>query len=158
MERYGRSRHKIIVSVALTPYKRNVCIVLFPIRPILRFQYCAGLMHLNSVPGSLRYLDAIEFLTGTEAEARHLLEAALVSCRLPIVNRPTRIQVRQFFVEHLIQTALQADDCLRCLQMTMNGDMSPHFKCIQHPLRCIFRRRSQVEVHTPAFILPCFPV
>ena len=110
------------------------------------------------MPRTLRYLDAVELLAGTDTEASHLCEARFINSRLPIMHRPSRIHVRQLLVEHPVQTTLYADDRLRRLQMPVNGNMRPHFKRVQHSLRRIVRSRPQVVVHAQPFILPCLPV
>ena len=73
--------------------------------PIFCFQNCAGLMHFDSVPDSLWYLDAEELFARTEAETSHFNETLFVKSCLAVMYRTTSIHVWKLFVEYLIETA-----------------------------------------------------
>ena len=51
------------------------------------------------------------------------------------------------------ELSLQTNDSLGSLQMSMDRDMRPWLKSIQHSLRCILWRGPQIEVHPQPLIL-----
>ena len=57
---------------------------------------------------------------------------------------------RERLIEHYIQTSLQAHHGLSRQQMSMYRHLRPRLQSIQHPLRTILCRGSQIEIHSQA--------
>ena len=100
----------------------------------------------DGMPGGLWDLDAEGAFSRADPEASCFFEVGFVLCDFAVVDRAASIEVREFFVEHPVETAFEADDGFGGLQVAVDGDASGGLQSIEHALGGVRWGRAEVEV------------